>query len=308
MSTTSDALPDRLLPRTRLSRQTWASTFAPALLLAPAVLLLLTFFVLPLLYMARYSVARYDPFELVVRVFTLENYAKFVTDEYSRSILFRTLRISVLSTLFSLVMGYPLAYYMMRVRGLEKTLLVMFVLWPLMISPVILAYGWLVLIAANSGLLSTTLQSLGILSQPLRLMNTEWAIVLGLTHQGLAYMVLNLHSALEAIDASQLRAAAILGARPFQAFRKVTLPLSLPGIVSGCVLVFAISSSAFMTPFMLTGRKFPVLAVYAYDLNVTSLNWPLGAATGLVLLIIALISLLLFGNYVSRLRAKLGME
>lgn len=289
-------------------RASWASAFAPVLLLAPAVLFLVTFFVMPLAYMATYSFSRYDPFQLVIRTFTLENYAKFVTDDYSRSILLRTLRISSLTTVSALILGYPLAYHMSRARGLEKTVIAMLVLWPLMVSPIILAYGWLVLIAPNTGVFSTLLQSLKVLSRPLPLMNTEWGIVLALTHQGLAYMVLSLHSALETIDPGHLRAASILGARPFEVFRRIMVPLSLPGIISGCLLVFATSSSAFMTPFLLTGRKLPVLAVYAYDLNVTVLNWPLGAATGFVLLLISLTSLLLFGSYVSRVKLNLGMQ
>lgn len=272
------------------------------------MLFLVTFFVLPLAYMATYSVSRYDPFQLVIRTFTLENYAKFVTDEYSRAILFRTLRISALTTVCALVLGYPLAYHMTRAKGFEKTVIAMLVLWPLMVSPIILAYGWLRLIAPHTGVFSALLRSLGVLSQPLQLMNTEWGIVLALTHQGLAYMVLSLHAALETIDSAHLRAASILGARPFEVLRKIMIPLSLPGIISGCFLVFATSSSAFMTPFLLTGRKLPVLAVYAYDLNVTALNWPLGAATGFVLLLISLSSLLLFGSYVSRVKLSLGMQ
>ena len=290
----------------RSARASWTSALSVVSLLAPAVLVVITFFVMPLAYMAAYSVWRYDPFELVVRVFTLDNYAQFVKDAYLRGILFRTLRIAALTTACSLVLGYPLAYYITRARGLEKTLLVMLLLWPLMVSPVVLAYGWLVLIAPNSGVVSTALRSLRLLSGQLPLMNSEWGIVLGLTHQGLSYMVLSLHASLEAIDTGHLRVAYILGARPVQAFRKITIPLSLPGIISGCLLVFAISSSAFMIPFLFAGRKLPTLAVYAYDLNVGVLNWPLGAATGIVLLLVSLSSLFLLGSYASRLRTNLG--
>lgn len=288
----------------RASRRAYLSR---VLLLAPAFLLIAVFFVLPLLYMLRYSLARYDPITLIVPVWSLENYAKFLRDEYLQAILFRTFRISLLTTLATLVLGYPLAYYMTMARGVEKVLLAMAVLTPTMVSHIILGYAWLVLLGPQSGVLSALLRGLGLLASPLRIMYTEWGILLGLTHFTLVYMVLSLHSALEAIDANYLRAAGILGATPLQAFRRITLPLSLPGIFSGCILTFAISSSAFMIPFVLGGRQLPMLSVLAYDLNTSVLNWPLGAATGLMLLAISTTSITLFGSYVSRLRSRLGM-
>ncbi|OFV83016.1 MAG: hypothetical protein A2W26_11345 [Acidobacteria bacterium RBG_16_64_8] len=138
-------------------------------------------------------------------------------------------------------------------------------------------------------------------------MNTEWGVILGLTHHCLAYLILSLHSALEAIDPSYLRAASVLGATPAQTFRRVTLPLSLPGVFSGCLLVFAIASSAFMIPLLFSGRAIPVLTVYAYELNATLLNWPLGAAAGIVLLILSGLSIFVFSSYVARLRTRLAM-
>jgi putative spermidine/putrescine transport system permease protein len=302
----SAALPHAALSAT-CTKTPRHSGFFVALLLAPTLLLLIAFFVVPLYYMVSYSFSRYDPLLLVVRAFSFENYAKFLTDPYTRGILLRTIRVASLTTVFTLLLGYPLAYYITRARGLEKTLLILLVLWPLMISPVILAYGWFVLLAPNSGALSNVMQWSGLLTGPLVFMRTEPGMVLGLTHECLAFMVLNLHSALESIDSSHLRAASILGATPTQTFYKVTLPLSLPGIFSGSLLVFAISSSAFIIPYVFGGQRLPVMAVYAYTLNVTILNWPLGAATGIILVIISLVLISLFGSYVTRLRRKLGM-
>lgn len=282
-------------------------TISRILLLGPALLLILTFFVAPLLYMLRYSLARYDAATLVVPIWTFENYAKFLRDEYTQGILLRTFRISALTTVATLILGYPFAYYMTMARGIEKMALAVIALTPTLISHIILGYAWLVLLAPQSGILSNFLQALGMLSSPLRIMYTEWGILIGLTHFTLVYMVLSLHSALEGIDPSLLRAGAILGATPLQAFRRITLPLSLPGIFSGCILTFSISSSAFMIPFVLGGRQLPMLSVLAYDLNTSVLNWPLGATTGLVLLIISALSIAVFGGYVTRLRSRLGM-
>ena len=288
-------------------RRAWLSTCSALALLAPTLLVVIVFFVVPLGYMIDYSLSRYDPLRLVVHTFTLENYVKFFTDPYTLGILWRTLRLSLATTICALVLGYPLAYYLTRARGLEKTLLIVLVLWPLMISSVILAYGWFVLLAPNSGTVSVALHRLGLLSQPFVFMRTEPGIVLGLTHEGLAFMVLTLHAALEAIDPHHRQAASILGASPFETFRRVTLPLSLPGIFSGSLLVFAVSASAFIIPYMFAGQRLPVMAVYAYTLNNTLLNWPLGATTGLILLLLTLSVISVFGGYVARLRARLGM-
>lgn len=304
----SDAVSETPASRAGVSGHHWSKVWSLALLLGPAVLVVAVFFIVPLAYMVQYSFSRYDPLQLVVRVFTFENYAKFLTDPYTRGILLRTLRLSLLATLCTLVLGYPLAYRITRARGFEKTLLIVLVLWPLMISSVIIAYGWFVLLAPNSGALPTILRSAGLLSGPLRFMNSEAGIVLGLTHEGLPFMVLSLHAALESIDSAHVRAASILGAGPVQTFRAVTLPLSLPGVFSGSLLVFAISASAFIIPYVFAGQRLPVMAVYAYTLNVSILNWPLGAATGLILLTLSLLVISLLGHYVGRLRTRLGMS
>lgn len=279
-----------------------------SLLLGPALLIFVLFFAFPLLYMTRYSFSQYDPFQLVVPTFTLENYVKFFTDGYVWETLLRTVRLSVFTVITTVILGYPVAYYMwLRAHGSEKMVLAIIVLLPMMTSHVILGYAWMVLIAPNTGTIAQLLRALGLLSGPLQLMYTEPGILLGLTHYTLVFMVLNLHSALESIDLSHLRAASILGASPLRTFLKVTLPLSLPGVFSGCLLVFAISSSLFMIPFLLGGRRVPVLAVYAYDLNNYVLNWPLGATAGLILLVISGLSVFFFGVYIRRLSARLGM-
>jgi ABC-type spermidine/putrescine transport system permease subunit I len=277
------------------------------LLVAPALAVIAVFFATPLAYMVVYSFSRFDPARLVVPVFTFENYARFVTDAYLRAAVLRTVRVALLATGTTLVVGYPFAYYMTRARGVEKSVLAVIMLSPLTISEVITGYAWLVLIAPHSGLLSTALQRAGVLSGPLNLMYTETGILIGLTQATLVYMVLSLHAALEAIDTSHLRAAAILGATPAQVFWKVVFPLSLPGVFSGCILVFAISASAFVIPLLLGGPQLPVLTGIAYDLNTTELNWPLGGAAGLVLLVITTASIFLSGAYVARLRKRFGM-
>lgn len=281
-------------------------TSAVLIRLGPALLLFLLFFVIPLGYLVVYSFSKYDPFRLVVPTFTLENYARFFSDKYAIAVLVRTFRVAVLTSLVTLVVGYPLAYYMKFSRGMEKAILTMIILMPSMISHVILGYAWMVLIAPNSGLFSKGLLDLGFISKPLQLMNTEAGIVIGLTHLTLVYMVLNLHAALETIDPVHLRAAAVLGAAPWQTFLKVVLPLSLPGIFSGFLLVFAASTSAVMVPLMLGGRTAAMLSIYTYDLNTVVLNWPLGAVAGVTLVVISSLSTFILSSIVRRLHMRLG--
>ena len=280
---------------------------APWLLLLPALLILLFVFVGPLLYMGAYSLMRYHPTRLVIPKFTLENYADLISDVYVRSLLVRTLRVTVLATLFTLVVGYPLAYHMNRVQGLERSLLSLILLSPMTLSVVILGYAWLVILAPNTGLVTWVFQRIGMSGSPIRLMFSEAGIIVALVHANLVFMVLNLNAALKSIDPEQIRAAKILGASPFQAFYKVTLPLSLTGVFSGSMLVFATTSSSLMIPLMIGGRQVPVFATSVYDLNSAALNWPASAAAGFVLLVITTGSVFLYASWIARVRGRLGM-
>ena len=270
-----------------------------AFLLSPVFLLLLIFFILPVGYLILYSFQRYDPATLVEPIFTMENYKEFFSDPYILSALFRTLRIAAITTLVTLIIGYPLSYYMRLAGGREKTIFSIVVLTPLMTSHIILGFAWMALLAPQTGLASVSLQALGLISEPLRLMGTEVGVVIGLVHYTLVYMVLNLHSSLETIDLMQIKAASMLGANPFQTFLRVTLPLSLPGILSGVSLAFAVSASQFMIPLLIAGRQAPMLPVLVFDLNATVLNWPMGASTALILLFISLIPIFILSTVVN---------
>lgn len=258
----------------------------PALLLtAPLLVLTLGFFV-PLGYMAAVSLMKYDPIFLIKQVFTFENYVEIASDQYVLGLLARTIRISLLSSLVALVVGFPLALHLVRSRGIERSIITLILLSPMTVSLVILGYAWQIMLLPNSGVVPNLLRSLGVTNPP-QLMFTELGVILALAHYNLILMVFNLQAALQAIDPLVLRASQSLGASSLRTFLSVTVPLALPGIFSGTMVVFATTSGTLMIPLMIGGRRVPILATYVYDLSNYALNWPAGAAAGMTILLVS---------------------
>ena len=199
-----------------------------ALLLAlPTVLTLLFFFVAPMVYILVHTLHENG----------FSDFVDFFGDPFYRNILWVTLRVSLVSTAISLVLGYPTAFYMARTKSRMKQVMMIVILFPFLVSAVVRSYGWMVILGTN-GLLNQLLQSLGLISAPLKILNTETAVIIGMIHLLVPYMVLSLVGVLQSIDPNVEYAAYSLGASPLQTFSKVVFPLSLPGIISGCVLVF----------------------------------------------------------------------
>ncbi|MBI2155424.1 MAG: ABC transporter permease [Candidatus Rokubacteria bacterium] len=256
---------------------------APWLLVAAPLAVFVALFLAPLVNLFALSLFRFDRSVGVVGGLTVENYTKFLGDPFYLGILWRTLRIGVLATLASLLLGYPLAYHMQRCRPRARAYLALLVLAPLLVSVVVRSFGWLVILGPN-GLVNSLLVSSGIVRDPLRLLYTEGAIVVGLTHVFLSFMVLSIAAALARIDPALLRAAQNLGATERQTFFRVVLPLSLPGVAAGSLIVFTLSSSAFITPALLGGPRVKVMSYLSYQQTLLLSDWPYGAAIAFVLL------------------------
>ena len=251
-----------------------------------AAIIIFVFFIIPIGHIAVYSVFHYDNMRIYEPGFTLDNYSAMFMDASYRGVLVRTLWLSVAATSICLVMGYIIALYLRNAGNKERSLIAMVALIPILFSDVVLAYAWTILLS-RTGPLSAVLEGLGISEGSTSIIGTEQAILLGLIYQGIGYMILNLHTALEALGDAELRAAAMLGAGPMTRFLKVTLPMSLPGALSGVLITFAVTSSAFVIPQMLGGTGNPVLSVFVYNMNSFVLNWPVGGAATIVLLIIS---------------------
>ncbi len=248
------------------------------LLALPTVLTLLFFFIGPMVY-------------ILIRTLQengLSDFADFFTDPFYLNILWVTFRVSLISTAISLILGYPAAYYMARTKSRMRQVMMIVILFPFLVSAVVRSYGWMVILG-NNGLLNQLLLALGLIQSPLKILNTETAVIIGMIHLLIPYMVLSLVGVLQSIDPNVEYAAYSLGASPFWTFLKVIFPLSLPGIISGCVLVFTMSMTSYVTPKLLGGSKFRMMAtMVVQEINV---NFDWGAASAISYILLAVILL-----------------
>lgn len=254
-------------------------------LLIPTTFALILFFVLPLLWMLRMSFNQGASSGLIISDWTLDNYRTALTDEFYLEEIWRTIRYGVLITVLTLIATYPIALFLVRTTSRWRGLLMALAIAPLLTSTVVRTYGWLVILG-NDGLVNSALINLGIIERPIRLINDSTGVIIGLVEILMPYMVLGLLSGFGRVNPALEQAAMSLGAGPFKTFFRVTLPLSLPGIATGCLLVFVLTISSFVTPRLLGGGRVFLLATEIYDQATYTLNWPFAAALSFVLLML----------------------
>ena len=267
-----------------------------ALFILPSVLLFALFFFLPIGLMAVMSVLTGNPVVMPKVAFTTRHYARIVDDPYYLEVIWTTIRIGLITTLVALLIGYPLAHWMARIKSRTgHALLLMAVLAPMLTGIVVRTFAWMTLLS-DKGVINQTLMSLGLIGQPLKLMYTETGIVVGLVHIYVPFMVLTLTGVIGRIDERLEQAAENLGASPLRAFLEVTLPLSLPGILAGSLLVFALAISAYVTPILLGGFQIMTLPILIYQQISANFNVGFAAALGIVLLLISLILVIAYNR------------
>lgn len=254
-------------------------------LLLPASLLVFTSLVLPLLTLFRYSFNSYDPTVLMREAVTLENYIRFMTEPYFHSVMLNTLAVALTSVVFALVMGFPLAYFLARTRSRFKSLLVIAVIFPLLVGNVVRAAGWIALFGSR-GIINVTLIKLGLITEPLEILYTDVAVVIGTVSVVLPFMVLTLQSSFENVDFAVMDAAQNLGASRTQAMFHVFIPIVIPGVLAGFVLVFILCMNAYATPYLLGGPGYKMMAPVLYDQISTVSNWPFGSALAFILMFV----------------------
>jgi putative spermidine/putrescine transport system permease protein len=274
------------------------------LLLSPSLFVLGVFFVIPLIFLFISSLQHYIPGKGISASFTGENYVKFLTDFYYICVLLMTLLLGLVVTLLTLVIGYPLAYFIARTTSKKKGLLVALVIFPLFLNMVVRSFSWIVLLA-NKGLLNNLLMDFHIIEEPLKLLYNYKGVVIGLTHIFLPFMVIALASVIQNIPRDYEEAAQTLGANKLKTFIRVTLPLSLPGIIAGSLLVFLLTITAFVTPRLLGGITVKIMPNIIFQEFMNTFNWPFGAAMGFILL---LVTLVIISVYLRVFRVKGGKE
>jgi putative spermidine/putrescine transport system permease protein len=256
--------------------------FSPTATLAAA--LIGVFFVVPVLYLVAISFATYSRSSGVEWTLGLHNYVHHLTDEFFWEVLWRTVRLSLATTAVSVLLAFPVAQYLVSARGLRQLSVFVILLMPLVTSVTVMSYGWLILLG-RSGVVNKAIVGLGLSEVPITLMQNETAIVIGLTHVLIVFMVIAIAASLQAINPAFALAARSLGAGPVAIFRTITLPLSMPGVRAGALLVFALSMSAYAIPGVLGGQRNKFLSTLVYQQSVSLYNWPAGAALAVLLLL-----------------------
>jgi putative spermidine/putrescine transport system permease protein len=269
----------------------------PWLLLAGPLAFFAAVFVAPLLVVLIASLTAVNPPRL-----TGANYARILFDAYHWDVLIVTMRIAVATTITAVLLGFPLAYYLVRIveAAWWRRVAVILIVIPLFTSNIVRSFGWMVLLGRN-GLVNDGLTTLGLIERPIRFLGTELGIVIGLVYILLPFIVLTVGNALSAVDRNVEMAAADLGAGPLTVFRTITLPLCLPGLVAGAIIVFALSATAYVTPALLSSGRITVFSILIAQQYSTVFDVHYGGALSITLLVVTL-ALLAFAAAIGRRR------
>jgi putative spermidine/putrescine transport system permease protein len=278
---------------TAVARQGLAAT----VFLTPATLVVLVLLIAPLAMLARYSVNRFSPTELMVEAFTPENYIRFFTDPFYVEVLRTTLFVALASTALCLLFGVPIARRLARMRGPWKGICMLAVVLPLFIGSTVRTVGWMILLA-KGGLLD--IASARLLGAQLDLMFTTTAVITGIVSFNLPYVVLTAQSVFEGIDPQLEQAAQGMGAAPVRAFWRVVWPLALPGLSIAAVLCFVLSMNAYATPVLLGGPRFQMMAPLLYWEFGTNNNWPFASALAFILMATTLLLTVIANTLIPR--------
>lgn len=275
------------------------------LLSAPALALFVALLIVPLGLTLVLSFNLFD-YEVGVKSdsYTLANYASLLSDSYFYEIFWRTFWISALVTLLCVVIGVPEAYILSRMGTPWRSIFLILILTPLLISVVVRAFGWSLLLGAD-GLINQAIAALG--GRPLKMLYTPFAVILALVHVMLPFMIIPVWTSLQKLDPAAEQAAQSLGASQAKVMRLVVLPQIMPGVLSGTLIVFGLAASSFAIPGLLGGRRLKMVATVVYDQYLSELNWPMGATIAVALLLANLLIMLSWNRLVEgRYKKALG--
>jgi putrescine transport system permease protein len=282
------------------------------LVIAIPYLWLIFFFVIPFIIVLKISFAEsriamppYSPLWEWVTTSTMQikltmsNFGFLFEDALYKNAYLSSVRIAFISTLFCLLIGYPMAYGMARSKPSTRNILLLLIVLPFWTSFLLRVYAWIGLLK-NNGVINNILLSLGIIKEPIVMMQTDFAVYLGIVYSYLPFMILPLYSTLEKMDITLLEAAADLGCRPIKAFLKITLPLSIPGIVAGCMLVFIPAVGEYVIPALLGGPDTLMIGRVLWDEFFANRDWPVASAVAIAMLLLLVIPIMLFQYFQGR--------
>jgi putative spermidine/putrescine transport system permease protein len=268
-------------PASSAARAPWRAYVPMWLLCAPAFVLFATLVLVPLLMTFVLTFYRFDPSVGSIAAFQFGNYVNVLSSPYYQTIFLRTFGIAAITTVVCAAIGAPEAYVLSKMRDPWRSAFLLVILAPLLVSVVVRAFGWSMLLG-TAGVVNQALGAFGL--GPYKLEYTNFAIVIALVHVMLPFMVIPVWTALQKLDPQTEHAALSLMASPATTLRRIVLPQVMPGVLSGSLMVFGLSASAFAIPGLLGGRRLKVAATAVYDEFLGSLNWPLGATIALLLL------------------------
>jgi putative spermidine/putrescine transport system permease protein len=278
------------------------ATLKPLLIPAAAVCAV---YLVSMLLIFQFSIREAIPGSLEVGGYTPANYLALGQKLYA-SVFLNTLMMCTVTALVTLLIGYPLAYYIVRAQSrLMRSLLFFICLMPLFLGDVPRSYAWILMLGSN-GALNSFLLAIGIIERPIQMLFTTLGVIIALVHITLPFMVVLLAVGISHIDRDFEKAATSLGARPYNVFLTITLPLSAPAILAGTMTVFALNFSAFATPIMIGGGKVNMISNLVYQLGIASFNFPFAAAMSLAALALILVIVGILGRVGARLAARVG--
>jgi len=227
---------------------------------------------------------------------TVDNYRFLFEDKLYAVTYLSSVKVAAISTLLCLLLGYPMAYFIARASGAQRNVLLLLVILPFWISFLLRVYAWMGILG-NHGIANNFLLWLGLIDKPVQLMYTDFAVYIGIVYTYLPFMILPLYANLERLDLELHDAAADLGSRPWQVFKDITLPLSVPGIIAGCLLVFIPAMGEFVIPALLAGPDTLMIGRVLFDEFYFNRDWPVAAAVAVVLLLLLVVPIMLFQRF-----------
>jgi spermidine/putrescine transport system permease protein len=268
----------------------------PWLLLSPTLAALVLLMIVPIIIMFFYTFYTFQTAGVETPDLNTGNWREFFSDPYYHKFLWKTFRISAETAILCAAMGYPPAYFIAMSSFRHKWLLLLLLIVPFWISFTIRTFSW-IHILGEQGAINAALLKLGVIGAPLPLLYNEGAVVMGMIHFLLPYMILNVYVSLEGIDRNLISAARTLGCTEWQAFREVTLPLSLPGLGAGLLLSFVLAAGSYVTPMILGGRGDSLFGNLIFGTIMKELNWPMGSTLSIVLLVLLGILAVIYSRY-----------